>query len=76
VHIANVVEFRRANSRVNRHYVATLSVCTAEILRLLDLEGALPVFTVHRHHEVLKVVQSVHIAWHVLLCKLLAELTL
>ena len=42
----------------------------AEILALRDLEGPLPVFAVHGNHEVLEIVQRVHIGWCVLLGQL------
>ena len=68
MHIANVVKLSGTDLVVDSHWLAILrKLSAAKILLLLDFEGALPVFAIHCHQEVLEIVKGVHIVWHVLL---------
>lgn len=68
VHVLDRAEVGRVDLAVNHfHVVGRLRLFwLRKVLTLADLEGALPVFAVHRDHEVLEVVHGVHVGWHVL----------
>ena len=76
MHILYAVKLGWVHLEVHAEVLAGLLVYFGSIPALLDVERALPVSAVQRDKEVLEVIQSVHILWHIFLAQLFANVTL